>query len=569
MTRSGCATLLLFLLSSAAAAQRPAPDSITSPELEAFGRELEGVWSFATVTPLERPADLAGRPFFTADEAAAFGRAAGARLGLGPFAVDDLWLERGPMASLDGRWPTSLIVAPADGRLPPLTAAADEGRARRARARNLLVDVQSYSLSERCLRSAAGPPYLPGAPDANLIRITQNADYIAISQEKYGETRIIDLNGRLGLPPSMRTWMGDARGHWEGGTLVVHTTNFTEKLDGSNRYDRNLRLVERLTRVGADTLRYEVTVDDPTVFTAPWTAVLPMQRSGGQMYEFACHEGNYALTHMLSAARAEGAGQSAPSPVASGGFGPPVARAWTGAGAQIGWLAPDTRPEYALNENWVFTEEKPTSPTGLPAFRFSSLQSGVLRGLPEPRVPFALVLDGAAVAADALDGAGRLMNLHALYLSRSPVTDAALGPDRLPPNLRVLYLGMTNVTDAGVKQLARLGELHHLRLSGTAVTDSGLSDVARLRNLRWLNLESTQVGDAGVKELLRLPALRILHLGRTQVTDAGALELARLASLRIVRLPGSKVTAAGAAALRKARTDLAVFDARSTSAPTR
>jgi hypothetical protein len=511
-----------------------------------------------------------GRAHFTSEEAAGFEQATRARLDsdrrdatgaleLRPPGINEFWLERGPLASLDGRWPTSLIVDPADGRLPALTADAEERRARRARARGALVDVRAFSLSERCLRSAAGPPYLPGAPDGNVIRITQSPDHVAISQEKYGETRIIDVDGRPYLPPAIRSWMGDSRGQWDGETLVVRTTNFAEGLDGSNRFDRNLRLEERFTRVGPDTLRYEFTVDDPTVFSAPWTAVLPMRRITGQMYEAACHEGNYSLAHMLSAARAENAAQSAPSPVAADGFDPAVARAWTGAGAQIGWLAPDTRPQYAINENWVFTEAKPSSATGLPAFRFGALTSGVLRNLPEPHVPFAIVLDGAAITDDALDGAGRFMNLHALYLSRTPVTDAALGPDRLPPHLRVLYLGVTNVTDAGVKQLARLVELHHLRLSVTAVTDAGLRDVARLRNLQWLNLESTQIGDAGVQELLRLPALRILHLGRTQVTDAGLTDLATLASLRIVRLPGSKATADGATALRRSRPDVAVF----------
>jgi hypothetical protein len=522
--------------------------------------DLEGVWSFATLTPLERPAELAGRAHFTSEEAAAFERATLARRPPALNALNDFWFERGPMANIDDRWPTSLIVDPADGRLPAPTADAEERRARRARARGALVDVRAFSLSERCLRSAAGPPYLPGAPDGNVIRITHGGDHVAISQEKFGETRIVAVDGRPHLPPAIRSWMGDSRGQWDGETLVVRTTNFADALEGSNRFDRNLRLVERFTRIGADTLRYEFTVDDPTVFSTPWTAALPMRRiRGDQMYEFACHEGNYSLAHMLSAARAEQAAQTAPSPVAADGVDSAVARAWTDAGAQTGWLAPDARPQYAINENWVFTEAKPSSPTGLPAFRFSALTSGVLRRLPEPRVPFAIVLDSAAIADDALDGAGRFMNLHAVYLSRTPVTDAALGPDRLPPNVRVLYLGQTNVTDAGVKQLARLVELHHLRLSVTAVTDAGLRDVARLRTLQWLNLESTQVGDAGVKELLRLPALRILHLGGTQVTDAGLMDLAKLTSLRIVRLPRSKVTANGAAALRTSRPDVDVF----------
>jgi hypothetical protein len=549
------------ILSAARADERAAAQSWQAPRTADGHPDLEGVWSFATLTPLERPAELAGRASFTDDEAAAYEREVLARvntdrrnatgaLDLRGASVNEFWLERGPLARIDGRYSTSLIVDPPDGRLPPMTVAAEERRAQQARSRVGLADHRTLSLSERCLRSASGPPYVPGAPDSNLIRITDSRDHIAIVQEKYHETRMISLDERPHVSSAVRSWMGDARGHWDGDTLVVRTTNFIENLDQSNRLDRNLRLIERFTRVGTDTLRYEFTVDDPTVFTAPWTAVLPMRRTSEQLYEFACHEGNYSLPNMLRGARAEEVAQNSTPVAAPAAFNPAMARAWTAAGAAIGWLAPDR------NENWVYTEIKPNAPTALPAFRFTALAGGALVGLPEPDIPFAVVLDGAPIADDALNGISRFVNLHALYLSRTPVTDAALSVDRLPAGLRVLYLGATKVTDAGVKQLARLEQLHTLRLSGTAVTDVGLTDVARLRNLQWLNLESTRVGDAGLRDLVGLARLRILHLGNTQVTDAGLPELAKLASLQIVRLGRSRVTTGGAAALQKSRPDL-------------
>jgi hypothetical protein len=327
----------------------------------------------------------------------------------------------------------------------------------------------------------------------------------------------------------------------------------------ANRFDEHLRLVERFTRVGPDTLLYEFTVHNPTFFTAPWTVRLPMTRTDKELYEFACHEGNYSLPNILRAARAEEAAQIVRPPEPSGALDAAVAQAWMGAGAEVGWLAPDVRPAFAMNENWVYTETQPDVSSALPAFRFTALARGGLADLREPELPFAIVLDGAPIADDALDGAGRFANLHAVYLSRTPVTDAALTPDRLPASVRVLYLGLTKVSDAGMRQLVRLQQLHTLRLSGTEVTDAGLRDVARLPRLRWLNLESTRITDEGIRTLLGLGELRILHIGRTQVSDAGLQDIARLASLRIIRTPGTNISAAGAAAVRRSRPDLTVL----------
>jgi hypothetical protein len=522
--------------------------------------DFEGVWNASTLTPLQRPARFDGRAFMSEAEAAAFEKEQLAAQRSAPAAafLAELWFERGTLARIDGRYPTSLIVEPADGQLPALTPAARASAARVASARSFNSST-NFSLSERCLRSASGPPYLAGTPDSNLLRIVQSRDHVALVQEKFHETRLVPLTGSPALSPAIRGWVGVSRGRWEAETLVVETTNFTPQLALANRFDEHLRLVERFTRVGANTLLYEFTVHNPTFFTAPWTVRLPMTRTDEELYEFACHEGNYSLPNILRAARAEEAAQIARPPEPSGTLDAAVAQAWTGAGAEVGWLAPDVRPAFAMNENWVYTETRPDVSTALPAFRFTALARGGLANLPEPKVPFAIVLDSAPIADDALDGAGRFANLHALYLSRTPVTDAALSADRLPTSLRVLYLGATKVTDAGVRQLGRLQQLHTLRLSGTAVTDAGLRDVARLRRLQWLNLESTRIDDEGIKELLGLTELRILHIGRTQVTDAGLQDVARLASLQVVRIGGSNVSPEGAAAVRRTRPSLSVL----------
>ena len=267
--------------------------------------DLQGVWSFATITPLQRPQVFEGRAFVSGDEAAPFELQLlqNARRG-NQQAIGELWFERGPLAQLDGRYPTSLIVEPADGRLPAMTL--DTQRRLSAPPAGRRFDgPASFTLSERCLRSASGPPYLPGAPDANLIRIVQSRDHVAIVQEKFHETRIVVFGERPHLSSEIRRWVGDSRGRWEDDVLVIDTINFTPQLSLANRFDENLRLIERLERVAADVLIYEFTVDDATFFVRPWTARLPMIRTGEELYEFACHEGNYSLPNILRGARAE------------------------------------------------------------------------------------------------------------------------------------------------------------------------------------------------------------------------------------------------------------------------
>jgi hypothetical protein len=202
---------------------------------------------------------------------------------------------------------TSLIEDPADGRLPPLTPQAVERRAARAAAQSPRPrGAGDLAITDRCI--TYGIPDLFAAY-MSVYRIIQTPDNVVIQMEKIHDVRVIPLDGRAHVSPAIRQYLGDARGRWDGDTLVVETTNFPASgspMGGYFRYsDEHLRLTERFTRVSDDTLRYEFTVEDPTVWTRPWTAAIYWKKSGGQIYEYACHEGNYSLRGMLSAARAE------------------------------------------------------------------------------------------------------------------------------------------------------------------------------------------------------------------------------------------------------------------------
>jgi len=277
-------------------------------------RDLEGVWSFATLTPFERPADLGDKQFFTDEEARKFvaetlarndrdrrdgGAATDAARG-----VADFWFDRGTgVAALDGRKLTSLVIDPPDGRVPPLTPEARaRAAARNADNREHPADgPENRSLQERCLSFNAGPPINLG-PYNNYVQLFQMPNAFVIYTEMIHDARIVWMDGRPHLPPSIEQWLGDSRGRWDGDTLVVDTTNFTDKTNFRGSGER-LHLVERFTRVDANTLCYEFTVDDPSTFTKPWTAVLPMTKSAERIYEYACHEGNYALPDILRGAR--------------------------------------------------------------------------------------------------------------------------------------------------------------------------------------------------------------------------------------------------------------------------
>jgi hypothetical protein len=276
--------------------------------------DLQGTWTNATITPLERPDDLAGKEFLTSQEAAEYEkRIAQAnnadRRDLPPendvgLAYNDFWYNRG--TKIVGTRRTSLIVDPPDGKVPPLTPQAQKKQDDlRAAARGHASDgPESRALTERCLLwPTAGPPMLPSFYNNNY-QIVQGPGYVAILVEMIHDVRVIPLDGRPHVSGNVRQWMGDSRGHWEGNTLVVDTTNFTDKTRFRGA-DEKMHLVERFTRVDANTIMYEFTVDDPTAFTRSWRAQVPMRRTESPVYEYACHEGNYAMAGMLAGARAD------------------------------------------------------------------------------------------------------------------------------------------------------------------------------------------------------------------------------------------------------------------------
>ena len=267
--------------------------------------DLHGIWDYRTMTPLQRPRDLAQKDTFTVEEAAAYDQAQAASrddYDALPTVHAKFWLDYGTELTADRR--TSLIVDPPDGRVPAQTQRAQARARERAEKRARTHSIQDRSITERCvLGFNAGPPMNPGAYNNNVM-LLQVPGMVVRHNEMVHEVRFIPLDGRDHLPDSVRQLSGDSRGHWEGRTLVVETTNFTDRTNyvGSGE---GMRLIERFTRTDQSGLRYEYTVEDPASFEAPWTVSLPMTKTDGPMFEFACHEGNYGLTNILSAARAE------------------------------------------------------------------------------------------------------------------------------------------------------------------------------------------------------------------------------------------------------------------------
>ena len=278
--------------------------------------DLQGIWTNSTITPLERPAEFRAKPALTEAEAAAFEkrffedqnrdrRDGGPEADVGR-AYNELFFDRGTkLARIRGSIRTSLIVDPPDGRIPALTPEAQKrlADARTEAQRHPADGPENRSLQERCLFWANdGPPMLPTMYN-NYYQIVQTPAYVMILAEMAHDARIIPLDGRPHRDPQIREWKGDSRGHWEGDTLVVDTTNFTSKtrFRGSSE---NLHVVERFTRVDANTILYKFTIDDPSTFTKPWSGEIPLTAAAGPIYEYACHEGNYALRDILAGARA-------------------------------------------------------------------------------------------------------------------------------------------------------------------------------------------------------------------------------------------------------------------------
>jgi hypothetical protein len=274
--------------------------------------DLEGIWTNSTITPLQRPRELAGKEFFTEKEAAEYQRKILSdldtdRRDANPEvdvnrSYNELFRERGGVVAT---LRTSLIVDPPDGRIPPLTESGRKREALFARGPYAADSWTDRNLAERCI--TRGAPKLPGGYNNNF-QIYQPPGYVVIFQEMIHETRVIPLDGRPHAGKNIQLWMGDSRGHWEGDTLVIDTTNFNDKIISNNfnccgASGASLHVVERLTRVGADRIDYRYTVDDPATYTRPWTVDVPMMKSDGPLYEYACHEGNYALVDILKGAR--------------------------------------------------------------------------------------------------------------------------------------------------------------------------------------------------------------------------------------------------------------------------
>ena len=298
------------VLLAPAAAQEPAGAAARSPAASdwrvprtAWGApDLQGAWDYRTMTPLERPREFGDKTTLTAEEAAAYEHEQGERLDdydLAPSVHAKWWLDYGREMTDDRR--TSLIVDPPDGQIPATTDAAKErAAARRDLRRRHGADAAEFrGLGERCL--TFGMPRFPGAYNNN-VQIFQTPTHVAIVSEMIHNARLIPLDDRPRLGPDMAQWHGDARGHYEGDTLVVETTNFSPK-SGFRGATPDLRLVERFTRVGPDTVHYEITLKDRATWISPWTAVVPMTKTDQALYEYACHEGNYGLGNILHNAR--------------------------------------------------------------------------------------------------------------------------------------------------------------------------------------------------------------------------------------------------------------------------
>ena len=286
-------------------------DGVASLQRTPDGRpDLQGAWSFATITPLERPSQYSGREFLTDEEVAGLNEDAATRAssdrreGLSAqrdvdLAYDQFWWDRG---TSDGR--TSLIVDPVDGRIPFTTEGRDRIDLRRSLRDRPARGPEDRSPGERCVHhTKAGPPMSAGGYN-NHLRLLQTSDYIVIYTEQIHDARIIPMDGRAKLAGDIEQWMGSSRGHWDGDTLVVETGNFNGKasFQGSSS---GLYLIERFTRRDADTLTYEYTLEDPEIYARAWTASLDLKPLEGDMYEFACHEGNYGMTNLLAGARVE------------------------------------------------------------------------------------------------------------------------------------------------------------------------------------------------------------------------------------------------------------------------
>ena len=307
---------IVLALAPMAAAQS---DERTMPMRTPDGQpDVSGTFTFRTLTPFQRPSQFEGLENLTPEEAAAFEAAERTRLNRdlfdpetgaagyrprsegGVLSYNEFWYERGIELTSDKR--TSLIVDPPDGRLPPRTEeAAMAARERAAYRREHMYDsYENRSLADRCIMGFNSGPPMRSASYNNNVMIFQAPGYVAILNEMVHNARIIPIDQDVAKPPFPQ-FAGVSRAHWEGETLVIETTRFRGGQSGGT--GPNMHLVEKLTRIDPDTVAYEFTVTDPTVYTAPYTVMMPFRRTDGPLFEYACHEGNYGLYGILAGAR--------------------------------------------------------------------------------------------------------------------------------------------------------------------------------------------------------------------------------------------------------------------------
>ena len=304
----------VLMAGGSASAQAPAakdtkPAAAPVPKTPWGHPDLQGTWDYRTITPLERPRELNGREFYTEEEAAKLEGRAGRRMDGPPESIqpglNHAQYLTDPGRRLAGRR-TSLIIDPPDGRIPAVTA---EGKARQARMPNraasgaVIASWLDRGNQERCITYGLPNASLPTLYNNNIM-IVQSPDSVVIVHEMIHEARVIPLDGRPRLNQKIGQWIGSSRGWWEGDTLVVETTNFS----GQQNYrgsTTGLHLTERYTRTGKNGLEMRLTVSDPTTWEKPWTVLLPMRPTEGELIEYACHEGNYSMFNLLEVARDE------------------------------------------------------------------------------------------------------------------------------------------------------------------------------------------------------------------------------------------------------------------------
>ena len=330
--RSFAAAIVLALtgLPPVSAAGQPA-----APRTAWGDPHLQGAYTNKTITPLQRPAELAAQERLSAEEVASLEREVADRnaallrrparrtavtesVDVGedgaPGFYNNFWLDRGTTST--GQ--TSIVVDPPDGRIPPLTPAAQQDEDARLAARADRGPADTWTdldLNDRCMLWSVGPPMLPTGYNNNYL-ILQTPDHVVIHVEMIHDTRIIPLDGRPRPARPVPQWLGEMRGRWEGDTLVVETRRIARSEEGSSFGNdvvriraanggrtESLRVIERFTRVGPDTIRYQFTVEDPSRWTSPWSGELPLRSIDETLFEYACHEGNYSIVNVLSGER--------------------------------------------------------------------------------------------------------------------------------------------------------------------------------------------------------------------------------------------------------------------------